>query len=242
MATPIYAVGDIHGQLHMLDTVLDRIEADGGRDAQVVFLGDYVDRGKDTRGVIQRLIDGRDTGRDWVFLKGNHDRMMEWFLMDPPQQDPHLLVGFHWFHEKLGGAETVASYGITEIDGVRQYVLANAFREAVPADHVTFLQDLRLSYDRGPLFFAHAGILPGVALDQQDERDLLWIRQEFHNDTRDHGKLIVHGHTPVMQATHYGNRINLDTGAGYDHPLAVAVFEGTECWVLDENGRLPLRP
>lgn len=242
MTTPIYAVGDIHGQLHMLDTALDRIDADGGRDAQVVFLGDYVDRGKDTRGVVQRLIDGRDAGRDWVFLKGNHDRMMEWFLMDPPQQDPHLLVGFHWFHEKLGGADTVASYGITKIDGVRQYALADAFREVVPADHVAFMQDLRLSYDCGPLFFAHAGIRPGVPLDQQDERDLLWIRQEFHKDTRDHDKLIVHGHTPVAQATHYGNRINLDTGAGYDQPLTVAVFEGTECWVLGENGRLPLRP
>ena len=92
------------------------------------------------------------------------------------------------------------------------------------------------------MLFVHAGIRPGVALQDQTEDDLIWIRQEFHNDTRSHPWLVVHGHTPVTQATHYGNRVNLDAGAAYGKPLAVAVFEGTSCWQLTEDGRHPLTP
>ncbi len=242
MTAPVYAIGDIHGQIGMLDAALAKIDADGGADARVVFLGDYVDRGPDSRAVIGRLIEGRAAGRNWVFLKGNHDRMMEWFLRYPPCQDPHLLVGYHWFHDRLGGIETLQSYGIDRIEGRRQTELAAEFRAAVPPEHAEFMQSLRLSFATGPLFFAHAGIRPGVPLNRQAENDLLWIRQEFHIDPADHGALIVHGHTPVERATHYGNRINLDSGAGYNYPLSTAVFQGRDCWLLTETGRQPLVP
>lgn len=242
MTQPIYAVGDIHGQAEQLARALEWIAADGGPDASIVFLGDYIDRGPDSRGVIQQLVDGGRDRDNWVFLKGNHDRMMEWFLHDPPVHDPHLLLGFHWLHDRIGGADTLESYGVERTDGRRMFELADEVRGKVPADHVDFLNNLTLSHSAGPLFFAHAGIRPGVALDKQDEEDLLWIRQEFHSSTDDHGALIVHGHTPVERARHYGNRINLDTGAGYGFPLSVAVFEGTDCWLLGADGRSALKP
>lgn len=238
MTDSIYAIGDIHGQKTMLEEALARIEADGGAAARVAFVGDYCDRGPDTRGVIDTLIAGRDEGRDWVFLKGNHDRLFEWFI-DPagPRHDSHLLVGYHWLHERLGGAITAASYGVALPDSIRQKDMAQQMRDAVPDTHAAFLRDLKLAHREDGLFFAHAGIRPGVPLAEQDEEDLLWIRQEFHNDTRNHGALIVHGHTQVQTPEHHLNRVNLDTGAGYGRPLTAAVFEGGEVFVLGPDGR-----
>lgn len=236
----VYAIGDIHGQLALLTEALERIEQDGVADAQVVFLGDYVDRGPDSSGVLEFLASANNP--NWVFLKGNHDRLMEWFMQDPPRHDPHLLIGYHWLHDRLGGQETLASYGITEIDRRRMFDVAADARAAVPEHHQTFIRDLPLKHHVGDVFFTHAGVRPGVALDQQDEQDLLWIRQEFHESPADHGALIVHGHTPVELATHYGNRVNLDSGAAYGGPLSAAVFEGSEVFLLTENGRKPLKP
>ncbi|SDO00869.1 serine/threonine protein phosphatase 1 [Lutimaribacter pacificus] len=240
MTDPIYAVGDIHGQLARLEDALSLIEADGGADAPVVFLGDYVDRGPDSRGVIELLSRGRTDGRDWTCLKGNHDRMMEWYLETPPRHDPYMLVGYHWLHDRIGGRETVASYGVTEVEGRRMFELANEIRAQVPAHHAQFLRDLKLSHRVGGLFFAHAGIRPGVALDAQSETDLLWIRQEFHDDPRDHGALIVHGHTPVETARNYGNRVNLDSGAGYGRKVTAALFQDGDVWELTQKGRVRL--
>ena len=242
MTRPLYAIGDIHGQLGMLLTALERIEADGGVDAQIIFLGDYVDRGPDSRGVIDTLIQGKAQGRNWITLKGNHDRMFQWFMEDVPRHDPHMLVGYHWFHERLGGVETMASYGITFDDRTRlQDVHAQAC-PIVPQSHVDFLNALPVTHETDDLLFVHAGIRPGVPIADQTEEDLVWIRQEFHTHTDPHPKLVVHGHTPVKEATHYGNRINLDSGAGYGKPLSTAVFEGTQCWLLTEAGRVPLTP
>lgn len=238
----IYAVGDIHGQSAMLDSALARIDADGGPNAKIVFLGDYTDRGPDSSGVIQRLCDGLDAGRDWVCIKGNHDRMFEWFMQDEPRHDPHMLVGYHWLHERLGGTDTLASYGITYPDRTRLRDVHDMALETVPRRHVDFLHSLVLTYETDAVFFAHAGIRPGVPLADQDEEDLLWIRQEFHAATDPHPKLIVHGHTPIDVATHYGNRVNLDTGAGYGKPLSVAVFDGADAYLLGENGRELLQP
>lgn len=242
MTQPIYAVGDIHGHIGQLELALRRIEEDGGAEAQIIFLGDYVDRGPASREVIERLVRGKAEGKPWRFLKGNHDRMFEWFMEPVPRHDPHMLVGYHWFHEKLGGVETLASYGVEVKEPVRlEKVHADALAK-VPLSHLRFLQTLELSITLGPLFFCHAGIRPGVALVEQSEQDLLWIRQEFAKDPRDHGKLIVHGHTPVDAPLHAGNHVNLDTGAGYGKPVTAAVFEGRDIFVLTEAGRMALEP
>lgn len=238
----IYAVGDLHGFTDQLDRVLAMIDADGGNASRIVFLGDYCDRGPNSRGVLQRLIDGQAEGRDWVALKGNHDRMFEWFLETPPRHDPHMLVGYHWFHDNIGGRQTMASYGVRVDDPVRMKDIHARAQEAVPQEHGAFLRSLPLSYETDDLFFCHAGVRPGVALDKQDEEDLVWIRKEFHAHTAPFPKLIVHGHSPVDRATHYGNRVNLDSGAGYGDPVSVAVFEGRMVWNLTAMGREPLEP
>ncbi len=240
MLRPIYAIGDIHGQKIQLDRVLGLIEADGGADADIVFLGDYADRGPDSRAVLETLIKGQKAGRNWTFLKGNHDRMFEWFMQRPILHDPYMMVELYWLHPRLGGDTTLASYGVDAGPRRREKDVQADARAAVPADHVAFLEGLKLSHVSGELMFVHAGIRPGVPLKDQDEEDLLWIRGEFHRHTGPHPKVIVHGHTPIDVATHYGNRINLDTGAGYGAPLTAAVFEGTEGWVLTESGRAPL--
>ena len=242
MPTPTYAIGDIHGQMAELDRVLGLIEADGGPAANIVFLGDYTDRGPDSRAVLDTLIAGRDAARNWTFLKGNHDRMFEWFLQTPLRHDPYLMVELYWMHERLGGETTLASYGV-DADGRRREkdVHADALA-AVPQAHVDFLENLQMAHTVGDLMFVHAGIRPDVPLDQQTEEDLLWIRQEFHDHTGPHPKLIIHGHTPTKAATHYGNRVNLDTGAGYGNPLTAAVFEGGKVWQLTDTGRVALTP
>lgn len=241
MPDPLYAIGDIHGQLEELTRVLALIEADGGPDARVVFLGDYTDRGPDSRGVIDHLLAGQERGRNWTFLKGNHDRMFTWFMEDYPRHDAHLPIELSWLHPKLGGDTTLASYGLEFTPHTRQTQLRLWAEEAVPDDHVTFLRETQLFHETEGLFFCHAGIRPDVPLVKQSEHDLIWIRNEFHDYLKPHPKLIVHGHTPVKEACHYGNRINLDTGAGYGNPLTAAVFEGAKCWLLGENGREALK-
>lgn len=237
----IYVLPDIHGHADKLKLALEAVEKDGGKDAKVVFLGDYIDRGPDSKGVIEILIDGKTAGRNWTFLKGNHDRMMEYFFADPMRFDPQFLIGYSWFHERLGGVETLASYGVEVREGRRHFeVLADA-QDAVPQSHLDFLNGLELTHFAGDCLYVHAGIRPGVALEDQVEQDLVWIRDEFHQSNEQYPWLIVHGHTPVKVATHYGNRINLDAGAGYGHPLQAAVIEGRDCWLLTENGRKPIK-
>ncbi|APG48872.1 metallophosphoesterase family protein [Phaeobacter porticola] len=242
MTAPIYAIGDIHGQLDKLELALTQIESDGGPDAQVVFLGDFVDRGPDSRGVIDLLVTGQAEGRNWITLMGNHDRMFAWFLEDMPRHDPHMLVGYHWLHDRVGGIETLESYGVTFPERTRLEDVHTAAKAAIPEEHVNFLLSLATMHQTDDHAFVHAGIRPGIPLAQQTENDLVWIRQPFHQHAKAHPKLIVHGHTPVDRAQHYGNRVNLDTGAGYGKPLTTAVFEGTSVWVLEPDGRQTLAP
>lgn len=239
-----YAIGDIHGQRSELERAHRLIARDRAKcddtEAPVVHIGDLCDRGPDTRGVIDFLIAGHDRGQNWVVLKGNHDRLMQWFMEPFPRNDPYLFVGYSWLHERIGGPDALASYGVQVEDRERVYRIHREALEKVPQAHIAFLSALPLTYARGECFFCHAGIRPGVPLDQQEETDLLWIRDEFHDSTADHGKLIVHGHTPVKAATHYGNRINIDSGAGYGNPISPVVIEGREAWLLTEDGRAPL--
>lgn len=242
MQEPIYAIGDVHGQLEELERVLDLIEQDGGPDAKVVFVGDYVDRGLNSKAVVQCLIDGQAAGRNWICIKGNHDRYLTRFLADQTIYDPSTSSGLYWFNPRLGGDKTMLSYGVIAEDGMDISPIHAQALQAVPKAHRDFLENLPLMHVTDALLFVHAGIRPGVPLDQQKEDDLVWIRQGFldHDAPFDH--LVVHGHTALEHPEHAGNRVNLDGGAGYFRPLHAAVFEGRECSLLSEVGRMPLRP
>ena len=241
-----YAIGDIHGQLEMLRAAHARIAADralcGDRDAIVVHLGDLVDRGPDSRGVIDFLLEGEASGQPWIVLKGNHDRMFQGFMARDGYHDPRLRTDLTWFDPRLGGEETLASYGVEKHWYTRLETLRRQAQKKVPEAHVAFLDRLQLYHATDDLLFVHAGIRPGIPLEEQVEDDLIWIRDGFLEDDRDHGMLVVHGHTALASAQHFGNRIDLDGGAGYGRPLTAAVFEGRDCWVLTDTGRVPLRP
>ncbi|MFN4157688.1 MAG: metallophosphoesterase family protein [Gemmobacter sp.] len=239
-----YAIGDIHGHLDLLRRAHDLIAADQARHgaAQVVHLGDLVDRGPDSRGVVDYLAEGIGGGQDWIVLKGNHDRMFTLYLEDAPRHDPGLRPDLSWLHPRLGGATTLASYGVAN-PGDRPLAPVHAeARAAVPQAHLAFLDGLPTSHLRGEVLFVHAGIRPGIPLADQTEDDLLWIRGNFLEDPRDHGPLVVHGHTALDVPTHYGNRVNLDSSAAYGGTLTAAVFEGRDVFVLTPKGRVPLRP
>lgn len=242
MTDPIYALGDIHGQLDQLDRALDLIAADGGAQARVVVLGDLVDRGPDSRGVIERLMAGQAAGRPWQVLLGNHDDMFRRFLSDGVVHNARVKSGLPWTHARLGGPDTLASYGIAAGPDTRRAELLEAARDAVPEAHRAFLDSLPRAIEHGPLLFVHAGIRPGVALEAQNSEDLIWIREPFLSHMRPHPWLVVHGHTALEHPQHFGNRIDLDGGAGYGRPVHPAVFEGRECWLLTEKGRVPLAP
>lgn len=241
-----YAIGDIHGHLDKLRAAHDLIEADRARNSDpgtpVVHVGDLVDRGPDSRGVIDYLMSGIAAGAPWVVLFGNHDRMFSRFLADADYHDPGVRADLHWFDPRLGGAETLRSYGV---GGARDRLLHDVHADAlaaVPRPHDDFLAGRPRHYLRGEALFVHAGIRPGVDLHEQTEDDLVWIRKGFLEDGRDHGALVVHGHTSIERATHYGNRLNIDSGAAYGGPLSAVVIEGRRAWLLARGGRLPLDP
>nr|WP_319947499.1 metallophosphoesterase family protein [uncultured Shimia sp.] len=242
MQDPIYAIGDIHGQLGMLQDALARIERDGGPEAKIVFLGDLVDRGPNSAGVIDLLQKGQASGRNWVVLRGNHDRMYSYFLEDLPRPDPQILMGMDWFSERIGGRGTLASYGIQMDETSRYYQIHPVARATIPQDHIDFMANLPAYHQSGDLLFVHAGIRPNVPLAEQSEEDMCWIRNAFLDHTDPHPWLVVHGHTPQKAPVHMGNRVNLDSGAGYDRPITAAVFEGGDCFVLEEKGRRALVP
>ena len=238
----IYAVGDIHGHLELLKSAHHRINADMALHGhgKIVHLGDLVDRGPDSKGVVDFLMRGVEAGRDWVVLKGNHDRLFTQFLNDPKWQDPGLRPEHSWLHPRLGGGATLASYGVRSatdrpIAPVHRDALA-----AVPVAHHKFLESRPTHFAFDEAIFVHAGIRPGIALANQTEDDLVWIRRDFLDDTHDHGGLVVHGHTAIDKATHYGNRLNLDSSAAYGGPLSAAVIEGRRAYLLTDSGRQPV--
>lgn len=228
----VYAIGDVHGHLDMLGAVHADIAADlkahPAENPVILHIGDYTDRGPDSRGVIEFLIAGEAAGAPWINLFGNHDRMMLLFLSEPGGADPRLRPEFFWLHPRLGGSTTLRSYGVEvpdDLEADRGAHLFDAARAAVPEAHLRFLSGLRPSYRWQGFFFAHAGIAPGIPLDEQVEDDLIWIRTPFHDSTADHGAVIVHGHTPVDAVEDHGNRIAIDTGAAYGRALTCTVFE-----------------
>jgi serine/threonine protein phosphatase 1 len=193
--TVVYAIGDIHGRLDKLLALEGMIEIDAGtRPAKrrvLVYLGDYVDRGPDSQGVVEHLALSRPAGFEVVHLIGNHERLMLDFLNDAEQAAP-------WFAN--GGLPTLASYGLPagdrkELSQAEILRLQDGLRSLLPARHRTFLKNLRSMHREGDFVFVHAGIRPGIALEEQKDDDLVWIRQPFLSSTADHGYVVVHGHT-----------------------------------------------
>ncbi len=239
MTEPLYIIPDIHGQFTMLEEALALIEAEGGVNAPIVFLGDYVDRGPDSRAVIDLLIDGQAKGRNWITLRGNHDQMFLDFLDYGAIHPVRLRPDLSWIHPRLGGDTTLASYGIIGDEDNTNHTAAVA---AVPRAHRDWLASLPFYHLTGPLLFVHAGIAPGVPLSHQSPEDMLWIRENFLIDPKPHPWLIIHGHTALDMPTHFGNRIDLDGGAGRGRSLWPAVIEDRSCWLLTKDGRQLLTP
>lgn len=241
-----YAIGDVHGQADKLRAAHRLIRADRARTgddaAPVVHLGDLVDRGPASAEVVDYLRRGPVSGGPWVTLKGNHDFMFTLFLDDPGAHDPGLRPGLDWLDPRLGGAATLESYGITEAGArPRAEVHAEALSR-VPRAHRDWIAGLPLILRRGAAVLVHAGVRPDVPLDAQADTDLMWIRRPFLDHAGDFGALVLHGHTPVERVTHFGNRVALDTGAGYGGPVSVVVIEGTEVSLLTPEGRAPVEP
>ena len=218
----VYVIGDVHGRADLLASVLAKVDHDLELhpidNPLQVFLGDYIDRGPYSRDVIDLLISRR---RQWptVCLKGNHEAIALRVL-----QDSGLLQA--WL--QLGGGATVTSYGVTppmSADCGDAEVFVHALRRAMPEDHKKFLNGLPLSLTCGDYFLSHAGARPGIPLETQRQRDLLWIRDEFLGYTGYLGKIIVHGHTPVGKPEILSNRINIDTGAYATGRLSCLVVE-----------------
>jgi serine/threonine protein phosphatase 1 len=220
--TRIYAIGDIHGRLDLLDSVLARIDLDvrahPASNVIRVFLGDYIDRGPDSKRVLDRLVNYCVT-QSTVCLMGNHEAFLREFLRNPD-------VFTVW--RRCGGLDTLLSYGLaprTETDTPDQRELASELDRILPANHREFLSSLKRYFICGDFFFVHAGVRPGICLTKQSEDDLLWIRDDFLLSEEDFGKVVVHGHTPVPEPDVRPNRINIDTGAYATGQLTCLVLE-----------------
>lgn len=240
----IYAVGDIHGHFAKLQSahasIIMDAKAAGVGQPTIIHVGDLCDRGDQTKQVIQYLIDGIAAGEDWHVLKGNHDRLFLNFVRGGDGTDPRLNKGMTWLHSVMGGRATLASYGAKKSLLESEEKFLRRARNAVPKSHVEFLDSLPIWYRADGMIFVHAGIRPGFPIEAQEEDDLLWIRDEFLWHLGDHDALIVHGHTPVDEPTHYGNRVNIDTGAGWGNDLVPVVFDNGVCFALTGDGRVEL--
>lgn len=228
--TRIYAVGDIHGRADLLAETIYRIEDDlqrrPVRQAFEVYLGDYIDRGPDSKSVLDQLAVRLARNRA-VCLRGNHEAILEAFLWDSPD------TIHHW--ARLGALQTLASYGISPRSSAGAMApagLQRTLRDVFPRTHQLFLRCLRNSFVCGDFLFVHAGVRPGVPLAHQNPEDLLWIRDEFLNSSLNHGKMVVHGHTPVEHPDIRDNRINIDTGAWRTGTLTCIAIERATILVL----------
>ncbi|MBM7486706.1 serine/threonine protein phosphatase 1 [Bradyrhizobium sp. USDA 3686] len=206
----IYAIGDVHGCFDQLQRLVELCESDAGEGrSKLIFLGDYIDRGPDSRGVIEFLMDLQKWSPDEIIcLRGNHEDLLLNALEGEDAENSWLLNG---------GSATLYSYRASRaID--------------IPAPHVAWLRSLPLFHDDGIRFFVHAGVHPDRPLDKQRTRDLLWIREPFLSSDKDFGRFVVHGHTPLRKGTPdlRTNRVNVDTGAVLGLALTSAVWgDGT---------------
>ena len=225
----VYAIGDIHGRRDCLDTLIGMIDADdearGRVDTTLVLLGDLIDRGADSHGVVERAM-LLTTSPKCVLLMGNHEEI----LIRVWEGDRKAAGLFH----RVGGRETLLSYGVSEAeyDACDLGDLADLVSARVPVEHIAFMRGFADQWQCGDYLFVHAGIRPGVPLDEQRDSDLRWIRREFLDDPRDHGVMVVHGHSITEAVDEQPNRIGIDTGAFASGKLTALGIEGTETWVL----------
>lgn len=230
--TRIYAVGDIHGRPDLLDRLHDKIQSDAesaaGKRKVVVYLGDYVDRGYGSFDIVDTLVRDPLPGFETVHLCGNHEAMFLHFLDGGDD-------GGIWLRN--GGDATVTSYGAGDSMGREAPAaeLRARLNALVPSHHVTFLRGLALRHVEGDYAFVHAGVRPGVALEDQDPEDLMWIRDTFLDSPVDHGFVVVHGHSPARKVAQRGNRIGIDTGACFTGVLTAAVLDGEDVRFLQTN-------
>ena len=230
----VYAVGDIHGRADLLAELHAAILEDAsGFDGEkvAVYLGDFIDRGMESRQVVERLIEHPLEGFEAVHLMGNHEHALLSFI-----DDPASIPGWLGW----GGRETLYSYGIKCGLNPAEHELENLARElkmAMPKSHIEFLENTTLCHREGDYYFVHAGVRPGVGLDEQRFEDQLWIREPFISSTRDHGAVVVHGHTINEETSLLPNRIGLDTGAYYSGVLTCLVLEAETQRLIQTGGQ-----
>ena len=225
-----YAIGDVHGRLDLLRDLLERIARDDrGRPAAktfLIFLGDLVDRGPDSRGVVEFLLRNPLPFDRTVFLKGNHE---EFFLRVLEGEE---AIVADWL--AFGGHECVESYGLSRgwTLNATPAEIVRRLQESVPESHKAFLEAMADTFRFGGYLFVHAGIRPGITLGEQSGKDLRWIRDDFLESRADHGVVVVHGHTIVEQPEEHPNRIALDTGAYRSGVLTALGLEGSQRWFI----------
>lgn len=233
----VYAIGDIHGRLDLLDDALARIEADNAGRAHarniIVFLGDLIDRGPSSAQVIERARTYRRPGLRTVFIIGNHEEVLLRLLRGESRFVRDWL--------KFGGAECARSYGIspTALKRMDPGQAVQVLRDKIPKHDQEFLESFVDTFRVGSYLFVHAGVRPGVPLPEQKQSDLRWIRQPFLENEDDHGFIVVHGHTIADQIDVRDNRIGLDTGAYRTGVLTAMGLEGRERWFLQTERKSP---
>lgn len=223
-ATVVYAIGDIHGRLDLLNimeaAIADDIGSTNPAEPLICYLGDYIDRGPHSAQVIERLCGPFEDDVPRIFLKGNHEDRMIDFLVDPAKNGPAWM--------QFGGRDALDSYGVpvpTNLDDVDWPALRDALSDKLPDKHGTFLAALRLGWVWRDYLFVHAGIRPDTPLDQQSPRDLMWIREPFLSSTQDWGIKVVHGHVIVDEPVLRSNRFGIDTGAYQSGKLTCLVAD-----------------
>ena len=228
----LYVIGDIHGRLDCLTRAHAVIDQDRNENPATstseIYLGDYIDRGPDSFGVIDCLL-ARANHINTIFLRGNHETMFERFLDEE--------IGFDTWRA-IGGAETLVSYGLDGRNFSANYRLSrDAAESLVPEDHWAFLHALKTYHVVDPYCFVHAGLRPNIALPQQTLDDLTGIRSNFLNHMGSFGFIVVHGHTPVTEVDFRQNRINIDTGAYATNRLSVLKITSSGVYLLYSGGR-----
>ena len=216
-AQRVYAIGDVHGCINRLAALHEQIAEDIAtrpvEHTTLIHLGDYIDRGTDSAQVVDWLINRPPVPADAIInLMGNHEHMM---LSAVSGKDADAAA--HWLSN--GGADSLLSWGLSRA------VPASEWATRIPLQHLLFLRDLAISHRIGPYMFVHAGVQPGIPLDQQSRHDMLWIREPFLTSRADHGAVIVHGHTPKREPTVLPNRIAIDTGAVVGGALTCVMLE-----------------